>query len=572
MKLKATSYSKYLWLLLVAILASGCSTAFVSSSSDEAYLPKLQKNGDSIQLMVDGKPFLIRGGELHNSSASSEEYMNSVWAELKAMNINTVLAPVTWAQFEPKEGLYDYDTIDYLIENADKHDLKLIVLWFASWKNGQSSYAPLWVKSDIDRFPRVKTKDGESIETLSPFSTELLEADSSAYAKLNQRIREKDRNNVVVMMQPQNEVGVLGHRFDYSDNALKALNSNVPGDLLNYMVANKSELRSELYSVWEDNGLKESGTWLDVFGDNVYAREFLLARQYAYFIDKVAKSGREEIDLPTFVNAWIVQNDNELPGDYPNGGPVSRVMDIYKATAPNIDFMSPDIYLADFKGIIGDYHREDNPIFVPESTVDAGRAFYLVAEHDGLGFAPFGIDSSLGNKAFGEAYGVLKELEPIILDAQPKHNHMFGLLKQDDESGRIIDLEDIRIDVGYVDPNLPSYGLVVRLDQEEFLVAGVNMHVGFSSTKDDSTIYIYEVVEGRFDGEGFWEPGRTLNGDETFHHDRVRVYGRQSVTSSTSLVGGDLPPQPTVDNVSNFEVVSESVPTPGIYRVKLYER
>ena len=46
----------------------------------------LERQGDTQQLLVDGTPFLILGGELGNSSASSAEYMRAHWPRLKAMN------------------------------------------------------------------------------------------------------------------------------------------------------------------------------------------------------------------------------------------------------------------------------------------------------------------------------------------------------------------------------------------------------------------------------------------------------------------------------------------------------
>lgn len=44
--------------------------------------------------MVDGKPCFVLGGELGNSNASSTAYSQTVWPGLKAMHLNTVIAPV----------------------------------------------------------------------------------------------------------------------------------------------------------------------------------------------------------------------------------------------------------------------------------------------------------------------------------------------------------------------------------------------------------------------------------------------------------------------------------------------
>tara|TARA_R110002153_G_scaffold209246_2_gene361740 strand:- start:935 stop:2218 length:1284 start_codon:yes stop_codon:yes gene_type:complete len=427
----------------------------------------------------------------------------------------------------------------------------------------------MWVKEDTERFQRVQNKEKHAIETISVFSKPLLSADKKAYVALNERISQKDATNRIIMMQPQNEVGILGSDFDYSALGLQTLKSTVPSKLMNYMKANSDRLRPELLEVWKQAGMKNSGTWTEVFGDNIYAKEFLLAWSYASFIGEIAEAGRDVHDLPTFVNAWIVQNDTELPGQYPAGGPVSRVMDIYKAASNKIDFLAPDIYLADFKGITSDYLRDDNPLFVPESTIDASRAYYIIGEHGALGYSPFGIEDGVGNKAFSKAYGVLHEISHLLLDPA---NSTMGVLRQGSEKGRIIELEDMFIDIGFSSLVEPSYGIIIRTNENEFYIAGVNLHVKFNSKNDESTLYISEVNEGRFEEEK-WKPGRLLNGDDTFHNERVRVYGRIKVSGPTFASDQDRPPQPTADSeFSNANQNIENISTPGIYKVTLYTR
>lgn len=143
---------------------------------------KLVKNEHgSWQLIVNGKPFIMLAGELHNSSASTTEYLNSLWTPLKTLNLNTVLAPIAWEQFEPQEGIFDYTLINNMIDGARKNGFKLSILWFGSWKNGESSYAPTWVKEDTKRFFRVKNVEGKEIETLSPFCENAMKADAKAF-------------------------------------------------------------------------------------------------------------------------------------------------------------------------------------------------------------------------------------------------------------------------------------------------------------------------------------------------------------------------------------------------------
>ena len=105
------------------------------STSDN--FPHFEKTVNSKQLHVDGKPYLILGAELQNSSMSSAEYMQPIWPKLVDMNINTVLGNVTWEQIEPVEGKFDFDELDLVIKDARAHDLRLVLLWFGSFKNGK---------------------------------------------------------------------------------------------------------------------------------------------------------------------------------------------------------------------------------------------------------------------------------------------------------------------------------------------------------------------------------------------------------------------------------------------------
>jgi beta-galactosidase GanA len=172
--------------------------------------PHLEKRGPATQLVVDGQPFLILGGELGNSSASSREYMRDKWPKLAAMHLNTVLAPVTWETIEPQEGRFDFASVDGLIEDARAHRMHLVLLWFGTWKNSMSSYAPGWVKRDPARFPRTKGADGRAQEIISAGSVEAREADARAFAALMRHVRETDgERHTVLMVQVENEMGFL---------------------------------------------------------------------------------------------------------------------------------------------------------------------------------------------------------------------------------------------------------------------------------------------------------------------------------------------------------------------------
>jgi len=107
------------------------------TASRVSRLPSLQKTATGKQLHVDGKPYLILGAELQNSALSSSTYMKTAWPKLVGMNINTVLGSVTWEMIEPEEGRFDFTELDKVIEDARKYKLRLVLLWFGSFKNGK---------------------------------------------------------------------------------------------------------------------------------------------------------------------------------------------------------------------------------------------------------------------------------------------------------------------------------------------------------------------------------------------------------------------------------------------------
>ena len=528
-------------------------------------IPYLNKNGTATQLIVKNEPFLMIAGEVHNSSASTEEYMKPLFPKLKAMNLNSVFVTLAWEQFEPKEGFFDYTLVDAIIDNAKNNNLKVCLLWFASWKNGESSYAPLWVKKDTNRFLRVKTKDGKEIETLSPFCEATKMADARAFAKLMEHIKEYDKEQTVILMQPQNEVGMF-QDIDYNQVSLDLYKQSVPTQLTSYLKKNKSHLKPYLKDAWSKSNFKTNGTWKELFGDTPESKAFFTTWQYATYINYVAKSGREQYNLPMMVNAWIVQKPEDLPGVYPNGGPVSRVMDIWKAAAPDIDIQSPDIYLPNFKEIVAMYHREDNPLLVPESKAEVGRAYYAFGEHDAICFSPFGIEDAADNFVFTKSYEVLNEVEHLIKKYQGT-GKMRAVLKEGSETDKDIYLGNYKIKVMYEKPNEPSFGIIIQSDSNEFIVIGMNMSIYFSSEVKNTMGYIGQVFEGRYENKK-WVTTRMMNGDETYHNSRLRVFGRTFETAEDTVSTSKKEGEPDAYSPST----KKKIVTPGIYKVITYER
>lgn len=494
-----------------------------TQSSNSNTNPYLRKQGSTTQLIVDGKPFLIIGGELHNSSSSQLEYMQPIWDRLVALNLNTVLAAVFWELMEPEEGIFNFDLIDGLIQEARNHGLRLIFLWFGSWKNGTSSYIPAWMKQDYSRFPRVKLDNGQSIEVLSNLSEANQQADCKAFAALMRHLREVDGNNhTVIMVQVENEVGVLGDSRNRSNEANQAFNSPVPQELIEQLQQHRHELSAMILERWASTGFKASGSWEEIFGSGPESDELFMAWNYARYVDSVAAAGKAEYALPMFVNAWL--NYSRLkPGGWPSGGPVPHNLDIWLAAAPHLDLFCPDIYFDDFQQWCQQYTRRNNPLFIPETLLNeacASNIFYAIGQHNALGTSPFAVDGpeNPAHISLGKSYALLTQMAPLILEHQGK-GEMTGFIldKEHPSVTRELGAYELEISLdqifGYTAER--GYGLVIATGPDTFVGAGHGFRVIFRpKTASPTHVGIATVDEGKYQN-GQWTPGRRLNGDET---------------------------------------------------------
>lgn len=506
----------------IAVLLSTSVSAQTSST-----LPHLRKQGTATQLNVHGKPFLMLAGELGNSSASDLKYMAPVWPKLKAMHLNTILMPVYWELIEPKEGQFDFALVDNLIASARKNDITMVVLWFGSWKNSMSCYAPYWVKADQKRFPRARTQDGKAVEILTPFSDENRNADARAFARLMKHLREIDgEQNTVVMVQVENEIGMIPEAKDYCAEAKEAFTQQIPAELVAHLQKHKATLTDELHHAWSNSGMKTSGTWEQVFGTGLSTDEIFMAWHFARYTNSVAQAGQKEYRLPMYVNAALIR-PNYRPGQYPSAGPLPHLMDIWKAAAPQIDFLSPDIYFPDFAGWLGKYNRDGNAVFVPE--VDRHQsvtnAFYAIGRHNSMGYSPFSIENvdNPENSQFRQGYDILHQLTPLILGHQGTGT-MSGFLLDSAAQTAQIQLGDYVFMVRHeatwpyaprTEGPTPRFGgLIIMLAKDEFVIAGSGVLVTFRPSSGGSAIAgIAAMEEGGF-GDGKWVAGRRLNGDE----------------------------------------------------------
>ncbi len=490
--------------------------------------PHLVRRGTSWQLIVDGAPFVMLSGEVHNSSASSLAYMEPIWERTVELHLNTVIVPLYWELVEPEEGQFDLTWVDGLIAGARAHGLRLLLLWFATWKNAASSYVPAWVKTDPERFPRMQDVTGQNSNAITCFSKEACAADARAFARVMGRIREIDGEaHTVLALQVENETGTLGTSRDRCPLAELSFSVPVPAELTGYLRSHRHELVPVFRQAWERAGAKTSGSWSEVFGE--WADEVFMAWHIGRYVDRVAAAGKAEYDLPLIANAWLIQHERQVPGQYPSGGPVHTVLDVWKAAAPHIDILAPDIYLPDFRRVCADYARPDNPLLIPEARCDARAAsavLYAIGQYDALCYAPFGIDDLEATHPLAESYALLAEMMPLIVERQGTER-MLGLFQQAEREAWTARLGGYYLSAETTQPlegdAVPGGALILALDDDEYVIAGRGLRVQFSTVPAAWPNVEFLWLETGTLRAGEWVPGRRLNGDETQHGRAVRL-------------------------------------------------
>ena len=484
------------------------------------------------------------GGELHNSSSSSNEYLDSVWPRLAAMHLNTALLPVAWETIEPDEGRFDFAVVDGLLKGARAHNLKLVVLWFGAWKNTYSSYVPGWVKRDPRRFSRVMTSDGRGTERLSPMNTAARDADARAFARLMHHLREVDGDtHTVLMVQVENEVGVIPQSRDHSAMADAAFAAPVPLTLTRSLKEHRTQMDPELRGAWEAAGERTQGSWQEVFGKGSLTDDLFMAWQYATFIEQVTAAGKREYPLPMFANAALIRPNYE-PGQYNSGGPLPHSKEIWHAGAPSLDFLSPDIYFNEFVQWAGRYARPDNPLFIPETqggSAGAANALYAFGHLKAFGFSPFGIDDQgnapldlvgitnpgerLDNSAISDVYQVLSRLAPSILKGQAGGGLDAAVIEGDAQRSARLSMGDYTMTLVRVGGVGRLGVMVMQTGADEFLVVGSgDSQITFSTDKPGPPVVGIESIDEEFFENGQYLPRRRLNGDENSQGQALRIY------------------------------------------------
>lgn len=510
-----------------AILALGWATPLAAQSSQ---VPRIVSKAGRHALIVDGRPFLMLGAQVNNSSNYAAA-LPHVWPTLDRIHANTIEIPVAWQQIEPEEGRFDFSFVQTLLDQARAHDKRVVLLWFATWKNTSPGYTPDWVKLDNRRFPRMKTRDGKDHYALSPMARTTLEADKRAFVALMTYLRDHDGQNTVIMVQPENEVGSYRNPRDFSDEAQRLFAQAVPEALTRKLG-------------------KPRGDWRTVFG--AQADRAFNTWYTARYIDEIVAAGKAVKPLPMYVNAALAGPSNVPdPDGVASGGPQQDVLDIWKAAAPAIDAEAPDIYDRASGNValyLDAFARADNPLLVPEigNGREFARYFYEALGRGAIGFAPFGMDDTgffnypLGARALDAATldafaGPYDAVAGVMRDwAQAAYDHpTWGAAKPDDGSDRQTVLGDWRIRAEFgqwqfgekswtwlkSDPAPwkaePVGGMaVVQLSRDEFLMVGDHVRARFEPATPDPRAMIVRVEEGHF-AQGRWVMDRVWNGDQT---------------------------------------------------------
>lgn len=513
-------------LLLLSALAALFLLAAPAMAAPET--PHIVSRDGKHALMVDGAPFLMLAAQANNSS-NYPAMLPKVWPMIKTLEANTLLIPVAWEQIEPVEGRFDFSYLDVLLKQARENDVRLVLLWFATWKNTAPNYAPGWVKLDNKRFPRMINAKGETHYALSPFAKSTLDADRTAFVRLMRYLKDNDPQNTVIMVQPQNEVGTYGGSVrDYSPEASRLFNGPVPADIAKKLG-------------------KQPGTWTQTFGRD--AEMLFHAWAIASYVDAIAEAGKAVKPLPMYVNAALPGSPFGWhdPNSYASGGPVPAALDMWKAAAPSIDFRSPDIYNPDHKAYLGfldHYARPDNALFVPETgnAKHYARYFFPVIGRGAIGFSPFGMDATgyfnypLGAKALDdETIGAFAENYRLFAPMQREwakiafEKKVWGVAEPTDAEAKhtqVIELGKYRATVTFGRPQFgkaepeanpePSGGLVIaELAPDEYLVTGFRARIDIDPVKAGAGPLMFDrVEEGHFDN-GKWVFERVWNGDQT---------------------------------------------------------
>ena len=534
--------------IVAAVLAASSIALVLQAQGKEHPIPRLVENEGRYALFVDGAPFLMLGAQSNNSS-DWPATLPKVWPAIEYLHANTLETPIYWEQFEPKPGQFDYSQVDMILAQAREHHVHLVLLWFGTWKNGSQHYMPEWMKLEPERYSHVVSKSGELVDSPSPFATASLEADKHAFTAFMLHLKNADPERTVLMVQVENETGTWGTLRDYSPEANKLFEGPVPAEVLKSM---------------QETPATPGANWEDVFGPE--AEVDFHAWAVAKYVGQVAAAGKAVYPLPLYVNAALRDPLKPgAPGTYESGGPTDNVLPIWKAEAPAIDVLAPDIYLSNaaaYLKVIDLYHRPDNALFIPETSgaVHEARFLFSALDLQAIGYSPFGLDYTRNRRAQpGDP-----DAQNGFLDPTAQNYALIGPMMRDiarlNFEGRLQATAEVESEAAQVlhfgnwdalvsfgsggrgpekgNPEPVGRALVARLNDNQFLVTGYACRVDFRPAGTEQQRKSGNIVAGtgqtpsaQIDGkwqhrqflrveEGVYENGafkfmRILNGDQT---------------------------------------------------------
>jgi len=502
-------------LLLTAVLAASAAVATLCAQTSAHPLPRLVHKDGRYALFVDDAPYLMLGAQVSNSSAWPG-VLPKVWPAIEYLHANTVEMPVYWEQFEPQPGKFDYTVMDTLLAQARQHHVHLVLLWFGLYKNGSQHYTPEWMKRDTDRYPHIVDKENRAVDSPSPYAKASLDADVHAFTAFMRHLKEADAERTVLLVQVENEPGTWHNLRDYSAVAEKLYKAPVPADVLAAMHVPAAT---------------PAPNWQEAFGDE--AEVCFHAWSVATYVGKVAAAGKAVYPLPLYANAALRDPIKPgAPGTYESGGPTDNVLPIWKVAAPALDILAPDIYVedsAEYLKVLDLYRRDDNALFVPETSRSAGVARFLFSAlgMGAIGFSPFGLDYVEGAteeqfKPIAEDYRLLGPIARQIA----RRNFEGKLQAVAEEKGKpsqtldfgswkaVVSYGVVRFHEPRGNPSPIGRALVAQLGENQFLVTGLSCGVDFRPSAADKQRQFLRVEEGTFEN-GVFKMVRIWNGDET---------------------------------------------------------
>lgn len=514
-------------------------------------VPRIEKKNEGFCLMVNNHPYIILAGEVHNSACTSPQYMEKVWEKAKIINCNTILAPIYWEFIESDERVYDFSSIENLIMTARKHNLKLVLLWFGSWKNGHSTYVPKWIKTDLKRFPRVENEYGVKTRTLSMFGSDIFPVEKRSFQEMMQFIKNIDGvEHTVIAVQIENEVGVIGSRRDFSPFAMKAYNDVIPKNL--------EECAASILEHQNVDFSCSQNTWANIFKDK--SDEMFMCWYYAKHIDGLAKAGKAIYDIPMFTNAWLKEHEGEAPGFYPCGGPNQDVVEIWKTATEDLDAVCPDIYSFKFEQIAEKYTRADNPLIIPETRRDKwapANLYSAIGTYHALCYAPFGLESIGENKSYitqimhtdandknvsnklveeflADSYRMFSNMVSIITKYYGT-NRMIGFVQNEGNMSKHIKFDKYEITIEYYHPIeddnmfIPAAGVIIQEAENNLIFLGYGYRAYIETTNVGKQLDFLSLEKGAYDSCSNWDKFMDLNGDEQY----IRMEEKPTILRAT---------------------------------------